>query len=206
MRKRWIENDDDLDFFLGLNDAVAPAEPDLDAVRKKERDVGVHGLPYVEVNDPFYTVCEMFPTDQFFIRTITDTGRIMRLIEQTSHRVIHAVERLCRDTGRPFVLRLIGAEMAAPPFMSRESFLGFEGDFYRKVADIARSSGIPVSFHCHGPVRDIMDDVWGMGYSFMEPFEPPPRGNVSIGEALAFTGAGVVFGGVDEVLSPWDLG
>ncbi len=200
MRKRWIEDDGDLEFFLGL-DALEPAKPDLEAVREKERSVGEHGLPYVEVNDPFYTVCEMFPTDQFFMKTITDTDHIMRLVEWVAKRVIHAIQRLCRDAGCPFVLRLIGAEMAAPPFMSRESFLGFEGDFYRKVADIARFCGVPVSFHCHGPVRDIMDDVWNMGYSFMEPFEPPPRGNVTIGDALAITGGrGVVFGGVDEVL------
>ncbi len=200
IKKRWIETDNDLDFFIRRSD-LEPAEPDLDAVRKKERDVGAHGLPYVEVNDPFYTVCEMFPTDQFFIRTITNTDGILRLVDMTAERVLHTIERLCHDTGCPFVLRLIGAEMAAPPFMSRENFLRFEGNFYQSAADIARSAGIPVSFHCHGPVGDIIDDVWEMGYSFMEPFEPPPRGNVTIGEALAITrGRGVVFGGVDEVL------
>jgi len=32
-------------------------------VRIKEQQVCSHGLPYVEVNDPFYTMSEMFPTD-----------------------------------------------------------------------------------------------------------------------------------------------
>jgi len=200
LRKRWIEDDRDFDFFLALEN-IEPAEPDIDAVREKERSVGEHGLPYVEINDPFYTVCEMFPTDQFFIRTLTDTDRIMRLIEMTSERILQVILRLCRDTGSPFILRLIGAEMAAPPFMSRENFLRFEGGFYSKAIAITRAHGVPASFHCHGPVRDIMNDVWEMGYSFMEPFEPPPRGNVTIGEALAITnGRGIVFGGVDEVL------
>ena len=198
-RRRWIETDDDMEFFLGL-EGIVPAEPDLNAVREKERRVGSRGLPYVEVNDPFYTVCEMFPTDSFFIKTITDRERLERLLASTAERVFHAIETLCRDAGCPFILRIIGAEMAAPPFMSRESFLGFEGDFYRKAAAIAGNYRVPVSFHCHGPVRDIMDDVWEMGYSFIEPFEPPPRGNVAIGDALSLTrGRGVVFGGVDEV-------
>jgi hypothetical protein len=40
-----------------------------------------------------------------------------------------------------------------------------------------------------------------MGYSFVEPFEPPPRGDLTIAEALELTaGRGVVFGGVDDVL------
>jgi hypothetical protein len=198
-RRRWIENDGDLEFFLGLD--LSPAEPDLDTVREKERAVGFHGLPYVEIGDPFYTVCEMFSTDSFFIRTLNDTERIKSLIASTSERVIHAVESLCRDAGCPFILRFIGAEMAAPPFLSRESFLQFEGDFYRKAAKIVRACGVPASFHCHGPVRGIMNDIWEMGYSFIEPFEPPPRGDVTIAEALALTrGRGVVFGGVDEVL------
>lgn len=209
-RRRWIESEVDMDFFYSLGE-LPPAEPDLEAVREKERQVGSHGLPYVEVSDPFYTVCEMFHTDLFYIKTITDASRIERLIETTANRVLTAVEILCRDTGCPFVLRFIGAEMAAPPFMSRESFHRFEGEFYRKAAQISRRYGIPASFHCHGPVRDILGDIWEMGYSFVEPFEPPPRGNVTIAEALALTrGRGIVFGGVDEVLfnngTPDDIG
>jgi len=199
-RRRWIENDNDLDFFLSL-DMLPPAIPDLDAVREKEQKVGRHGLPYVEVSDPFYTVCEMFPTDTFYIKTLTDAGVIERLLDLTSARILDGLENLCRNAGCPFILRLIGAEMAAPPFMSRESFLRFEGDFYLKAIQTAKCWNIPASFHCHGPVRDIMDDVWNMGYSFIEPFEPPPRGNLTVAEALALARRrGVVFGGVDEVL------
>jgi hypothetical protein len=199
-RRRWIENDDDLDFFLSLG-MLSPAVPNLAAVREKEKQVGEHGLPYVEVSDPFYTVCEMFPTDTFYIKTLMDPGKIERLLELTSARILEGIEILCRNAGCPFILRLIGAEMAAPPFMSRASFLKYEGDFYRKTIRIAHSGNVPAAFHCHGPVRDIMDDIWDMGYSFIEPFEPLPRGNITISEALALTcRRGVVFGGVDEVL------
>jgi len=200
IRKRWIESDDDLDFFLSLTGLTA-AEPNIDAVREKELHVGRHGLPYVEVADPFYTVCEMFPTEMFFIKTRTDVERIRRLLDQTGKRIICGIETLCRDAGCPFILRLIGAEMAVPPFMSRDDFLRFEGEFYKQVADISRRYGVPAAFHCHGPVRDIMDDVWNMGYALMEPFESPPRGNVTIAGALAKADSrGVVFGGVDEVI------
>ena len=106
--------------------------------------------------------------------------RISKLLALTQERVIHSIEILCKKTGCPFVLRLIGAEIAVPPFMSRDDFLKFDGEFYRKVAAMARKYGIPTAFHCHGPVREIMGDIWEMGYSFIEPFEPPPRGNVSI--------------------------
>jgi hypothetical protein len=199
-RRRWIENDDDLNFFLSL-DMLSPAVPDLEAVREKEQQAGIHGLPYVEVSDPFYTVCEMFPTDTFYIKTLADSGRIEHLLEMTSARILEGIENLCRNAGCPFILRLIGAEMAAPPFMSRASFLKYEGDFYQKAIQTAQGWNVPAAFHCHGPVRDIMDDIWDMGYSFIEPFEPPPRGNVTIAEALALTRRrGVVFGGVDEVL------
>jgi len=199
-RKRWIESEEDFEFFLGLDD-VSPPEPDIEAVRKKERDVGEHGLPYVETPDPFYTVCEMFPTDEFFIRTRTDTERIVRLISSVAERMLESIENLCRNAGCPFILRLIGAEMAVPPFMGVYDFMFFEGEFYRRVIGITKKYGVPASFHCHGPVRDIMDIVWEMGYSFIEPFEPPPNGNVTIAEALgAAKGRGVVFGGIDDVV------
>ena len=199
-RKRWIANDRDFECFLELTD-LAPAYPDVDAVRRKEQQVGALGLPYVEVADPFVTVSEMFSTDEFYIKVRTDTGRIIRLLEITGKRIFAGIEALCRDTGCPFILRLIGGEMAVPPFLSRDDFLLFEGEFYRKVADIAHRYKVPVAFHCHGPVRDIMDDIWRMGYNFIEPYEPEPRGNVTIREALECAqGRGVVFGGIDDVI------
>jgi len=199
-RKRWIENDGELDFFLGLKD-ICPTEPDIEGVRKKERQVGEYGLPYVETPDPFYIVCEMFPTDEFFIKTLNDIDRIEQLIRCTSERMLYGIEKLCRNAGCPFILRLIGAEMAAPPFMSSDDFLRFEGAFYQRVIEITKQYDIPASFHCHGPVSDIIDIVWNMGFTMMEPFEPPPNGDVTIQDALDITsGRGIVMGGVDDVV------
>lgn len=200
IRSRWIETDDDLDVFLKIGE-LPPSEPDIQAVRDKERQVGVYGLPYAETPDPFYTVCEMFRTDHFYISLLMDCERIERLIESTSRRILYGIEKLCREAACPFILRLIGAEMAAPPFMSKDDFLKFEGPFYREVIEITKRYGIPASFHSHGPVRDTMSIIWDMGYAFVEPFEPPPNGNVTIAEALAAAkGKGIVFGGVDDVV------
>jgi hypothetical protein len=199
-RKRWIETEEDLAAFLTL-DSLQPAVPDIESVRAKEEQVGKHGLPYAEVSDPFAVVSEMFTTEIFYIKTISDKRRIAKLLFLTGKRILTSIERLCRDTRKPFILRMIGSEKAVPPFMSRNDFLQFEGPFYRKVAGIASRYEIPAAFHCHGPVRDILSDVWLMGYSFVEPFEPPPRGNLTVAEALELTaGRGVVFGGVDDVL------
>jgi len=198
--KRWIETEDDFTAFLSL-DSLQPAIPDVAAIRSKEKQLGEHGLPYAEVSDPFSVVSEMFPTDLFYIKTVNDRDRIDKLIYLTGQRILSSIRNLCRNTRRPFILRLIGSEKAVPPFMSRDDFLHFEGDFYKEVVEIASEYDVPVAFHCHGPVRDILSDIWSMGYSFVEPFEPPPRGNLNIAEALELTaGRGVVFGGVDDVL------
>jgi hypothetical protein len=197
--KRWIENDADLDMFLEMRFDQGVV-PDTRAVTAKEEEVSQHGLPYVELSDPFSVVCEMFPTELFFTKILLDRERIETLIDNATTRVLQSIEILCRDTKAPFILRLIGAELAVPPFLSRHDFLQFEGAFYRKSASICRRHGIPVAFHCHGPVREIMEDIWQMGYVMVEPFEPPPRGNVPIAEALAVANRrGVVLGGVDEV-------
>ncbi len=207
--KRWIENEDDFEAFLSIKN-LSPSEPDVEAVSVKEKQIGEYGLPYAEITDPFGIVSEMFPTETFYIKILNDTERIMKLLLLTRERLIAFIEALCRDTGVPFILRLIGAEMAVPPFLSRDKFLSFEGEFYRRVAAIAANYKVLTAFHCHGPVREIMDDIWSMGYNFIEPFEPPPRGNVSIAEALAAAkGRGIVFGGIDDVLlatgSPEDV-
>lgn len=199
-RKRWIETDEDFSAFVKLGPMKA-ATPDSETVREKEAQLGDHGLPYAEVTDPFGMVSEMFATDEFYIKTINDRQRIDAFLSMTGERILKSIEQLCRETQRPFILRLIGAEKTIPPFMSRADFLHFEGRFYQRVSEIASRYSVPTAFHCHGPVREIMNDIWCMGYSFIEPFEPPPRGNVTIAEALRLTeGRGVVFGGVDDVL------
>ncbi len=199
-RKRWIESEKDFAAFLSL-DSLPPAVPDIESVQTKEEQIGDHGLPYAEVSDPFGLVSEMFPTEVFYIKTINDRKRVEALLFLAAQRILCSIELLCRETRKPFILRMIGSEKAVPPFMSREDFLHFEGPFYSQVAEIASKNEVPAAFHCHGPIREILGDVWAMGYSFVEPFEPPPRGNLTVAEALQMTaGRGVVFGGVDDVL------
>ena len=88
----------------------------------------------------------MFPTDEFFIKIRTDTERIERLISITTERIKYGIQKLCSEAGCPFILRLIGAEMAVPPFMSRDDFLRFEKKFYEQIARITHRYGVPASF------------------------------------------------------------
>lgn len=200
LKKPWIQSEKDLEAFLEMP-VLRPAEPDLEALRQKEAEVGDHGLPYAEVVDPFSIVCNLFPTETFYIKIFTDPEPIERLIALAQERVLASLETLCREAGCPFIIRFIGAEMAAPPFLSRQDFLHFAAGFYREASQLTSRYGIPRAVHCHGPVREIMGDIWEMGYDFLEPFEPSPRGNVNIADALgAAKGRGIVFGGIDDVL------
>ncbi len=199
-RKRWLEDEEDIDTFINLKN-IEPCEPDAEVIEEKAKQLGSYGLPYAEIMDPFSVVSEMFKADTFYIKLLTDNERVLYLLKETGERIIKSIESLCRRVKSPFILRLIGAEFAVPPFLSREDFLKYDGDFYKKVIDVTDKYGIPAAFHCHGPMKDIMNDIWEWGYSFIEPFEPPPRGNVIIGEALeASSGKGIVFGGIDEVV------
>ncbi|MCD6121236.1 MAG: hypothetical protein J7K04_05315 [Spirochaetales bacterium] len=199
IRKRWLENEKDIDLFISLKN-ITPCNPKAEVIEKKAEQLGNHGLPYAEVMDPFGAVCEMFNTDSFYIKLITDNEQISYLLKTTEERIIKSIESLCEKAKSPFILRLIGAEFAVPPFLNRSDFLKYEEYFYKTVAEITDEYNIPSAFHCHGPVKDIMDDVWNWGYSIMEPFEPPPRGNVTIKEALqSASGRGIVLGGLDDV-------
>lgn len=200
IRKRWLEKEEDIDIFINLK-KIEPCEPDTKLIEKKAKQLGSSGLPYAEIMDPFSVVSEMFNTDIFYIKLLTDNERILYLLKETGERIIKSIESLCRKVKAPFILRLIGAEFAVPPFLSREDFLKYNENFYKNVITITKKYDIPAAFHCHGPLKDIMNDVWDWGYSFIEPFEPPPRGNVTIKEALeASSKKGIVLGGIDEVV------
>jgi hypothetical protein len=65
----------------------------------------------------------MVPTELIYVKTINDRPRLEPLLIVTSRRILRSIEHLCRDICRPFILRLIGSEKVATPFMSREEFL-----------------------------------------------------------------------------------
>jgi uroporphyrinogen-III decarboxylase len=51
----------------------------------------------------------------------------------------------------------------------------------RLIAQI-HEAGFPASIHCHGRVRDVIDEVIKTGADVLEPIEPPDQGDMTLQE------------------------
>jgi len=63
--------------------------------------------------------------------------------------------------------------------MFDQFILGYEGRLWKMVRD----AGQIVWVHCHGKVRTVIDDFVQGGVQLLDPVEPPPQGDIDVGEA-----------------------
>ena len=76
--------------------------------------------------------------------------------------------------------RIYGPEYASPPILSPRLFQENVKAYYRPMVEAIQREGGFARIHCHGNIREILDDIAATGCMGLDPIEPPPQGNVSL--------------------------
>jgi uroporphyrinogen-III decarboxylase len=76
--------------------------------------------------------------------------------------------------------RIFGPEYASPPFLPPRLFREFVCRYVEPMVRAIKKYGGYPRIHCHGNLRDILDDIAGLGADALDPIEPPPQGDVSL--------------------------
>ena len=81
------------------------------------------------------------------------------------------IERAC-DIGVTAVYMLQDLASAKGLFMSPQMTKEFCLDFAKEQADVARSKGVPVLFHCCGAAMDLFEPLVSIGVNAVNPLQP----------------------------------
>lgn len=179
----FIKTDEDIERYLSVD--WVPGAIDLSAPVRVYQELGDRGLVYVGYHDPMHDAARLFDFEDFTIRCLTDLPAVLRLIDHLYERIEDQTRRLLdRCRGYDFLIYTAGPELATPPMMSPELFGALVTPYQQRLVAIIRDAGFPVSLHCHGRVRLVLDDILSCGFDMLEPIEPPPQGDISLQELL----------------------
>ena len=78
--------------------------------------------------------------------------------------------------------RICGPEYATPPYLGPEDFRGYVTRYLGPIIDAIGGAGGYARVHCHGKIGRILDQIVDAGAQGLDPIEPPPDGDITLGE------------------------
>jgi hypothetical protein len=187
-----IKSDDDIDRFLAA--PFAPRPPDVAAFEQARTALGDRGLMEIEVPSPLCIVVENMSYEDFMVRTVFLPEKIEALLARAEELVLGWLEGLLRAGFGP-VFRIFGPEYVAPPVMSLKHFKKYATGYDRPLVELIHRYGGFVRYHCHGPVRRILDDFLALGVDMTDPCEAPPNGDITLRELANIVGRELILMG-----------
>jgi hypothetical protein len=173
-------------------------KPDMSSYYARRAELGERGVAVCFISSPLVMVSRLTGFQTFLEWTVTEKSLVERLIRTAQERVAERLQYVLANDAGP-IFRFGGSEQATPPMMSGRAFdryiVGYEGPLWEMV----RAAGRIVWVHCHGRVRTVIDKFVDGGVQVMDPTEPPPQGDIEIGEAkrLAARGPMTLVGNIE---------
>jgi uroporphyrinogen-III decarboxylase len=169
----------------------------VEILRRVMADAGraysIHG----EVNSPLDYFLDLFGFAEGFLALAEEPERSLAVLERFTAGVTGiALEqaRLGLDAIK------ISSPYAGAGFISPGYYRRFVLPFESRIARAVRDAGVHAYTHTCGSVRDRLEMMAEAGVSGIECLDPPPLGNVELGEAKARLGASVfIKGNIDPV-------
>ena len=187
-----IKTDDDIDRFLAA--PFAPAAPDVAAFERTREALGERGVMEIEMPDPLCLVVENMSYEDFMVRTVFMPAKIDALLDKAAELIYTWLESVLAAGFGP-VFRIFGPEYAAPPVMSLKHFKKFVTAYDRPLIELIHRHGGYVRYHCHGPIRRILDEFLSLGVDLTDPCEGPPSGDITLRELADRVGRDLILMG-----------
>jgi hypothetical protein len=202
-----IKTDEDMAAFVEL--PFEPKAPTTDEIKTQRLAVGDRGILEFQVPTSLCLVCENMRYEDFMVRTLTAPKKLLALIERCQELVEEWLTAALENGAGP-CLRLFGAEYAAPPMLPPSFFEEAVAPFDKRLVEIIHDHGAYARYHCHGPIRQILDYVLEMEVDLLDPCEAPPNGDISLSELADIAGDELILmGNIQahdmETLMPADI-
>jgi len=96
------------------------------------------------------------------------------------------------------IFRICGPEYATPPYLSPEYFRKYVTVYLREICGAVREAGGFARVHSHGKIARILDQIVAAAAEGLDPIEPPPDGDIEMGEVKKLYGEKLcLFGNIE---------
>lgn len=174
-----LKNINDLDTFLRLPVFGDGESVDSTVFLQAESAIGDTGVVMIDTPDPLCLAALLFDMSNYTIIALTEQEKFHQLLERFSKVLLAKTAEVARLLpGR--LWRIYGPEFASPPYLPPYLFREYVCRYVKPMIDLIHQSGGYARVHCHGNIRNILDDITTMGADAIDPIEPPPQGDVSL--------------------------
>ena len=193
-----LKNSNDLRTFLDLPAPHFSGRVDPANILQAEAALGDTGIVMLDTPDPLCLAASLFHLADYTIAALTEPGLFHRLLDRFAGALYPQVQAIAeRLPGR--LWRIYGPEYASPPYLPPRLFREYVVEYARPVVQSIQSTGGYARLHCHGRLKAILEDIISMDVDGLDPIEPPPQGDLSLGEVRRRCGERVVLFGNIEV-------
>jgi hypothetical protein len=189
-----IKTDEDMAAFRSV--PFVPRVPDVAEYRQLQARLGERGIVQVQLPNPVCLVIENMDYAEFMIRTRTNPGMLDAMLEWAQERLLTWLKGLL-DAGIGDSFRIFGPEYCQPPQLRLSYYQHAVTHFDRPLVELIHRAGKTVQYHCHGPIRALLDDFLSLEVDAIDPCEAPPHGDISLAEIAQRAGhAFVIMGNI----------
>jgi len=192
-----LKTEEDIAAYLQLPDEALADAVDLNPLLAAEAEVGDRGIVMVDFRDPLYRVASLFSMEDYTVLAMTRPDLFQPLLEQAArHAWAEAEQVAAAFPGR--LWRIVGSEYASEPFLPPALYADYWLRYTAPViASVLRHGGFP-RVHSHGRLRHILPLICEAGAVGLDPVEPPPQGDVALGDVRREYGQRLVlFGNIE---------
>ena len=177
--------------------ADAPREPRpilVDRHRDAVQRMGDRAVPLVGVAHPLGTLVRQATMEEVYIWLFNEETVVHRFLRNTCDQICATIRRL-GEAGITGWFGTVAHEMLIPPWMGHKQFDKVVFPYDKAVNDEVHRIAGKMRSHCHGNCMDFLERMCDMGVDATEPLEPPPFGDVDIGEAKRRVGDRMMLSG-----------
>lgn len=170
----------DFEAWLDLPQAPFSGEPDVHGVLDAEARIGDSGIVMIDTCDPLCVVALLFEMGLFTVTAVMENALMHRALEKVASVLQPQIEAIAKALpGR--LWRIYGPEIASPPYLPPHLFEDYVVRYDTPMVEAIQRHGGYARIHSHGRLHDILDHIAATGCLALDPIEPPPQGDVTLG-------------------------
>ncbi len=187
---------EDIDRYLAI--PYEPPELDMSHFLAERKALANNGLMMISVDDPICVVAELFEMGEFLVYAVSNEKRITYLLDVIHERQMDRLRRILQYDVSDVIFRICGPEYATPPYLSPEHFRKYVTRYLEEICGAIKDAGGFARVHSHGRIARILDQIVAAGAQGLDPIEPPPDGDIELGEVKKLYGERLcLFGNIE---------
>ncbi|OHB60033.1 MAG: hypothetical protein A2Y12_05655 [Planctomycetes bacterium GWF2_42_9] len=152
---------------------------DLSYITETERLLADSGIVMIDTPDPVCCAVELLGFETMMLMATLESKLFHQLLQRFASVLHHQTDYISQALpGR--LWRIYGPEAMTAPYFRPKHFREYIVKYDAPMIHAIERNGGYARIHCHGKVKDILDDIVSMGCSGIDPLEPPPQGDVDL--------------------------